>query len=140
MNSENPSVTWPPPTEWVIERLTRETYRSMRECTFEAQIFLRLHPDVQGDLLNWWQHQLVTPDKEICGWSIRRLFDKGVCIHVCDCFTWLSGFLTDPKDAALIIQASRAITPHATHYSIGGVFCANRVLDELEPYCGGKRV
>lgn len=63
-----------------------------------AQELEQLHESLRPDFLAWVKSHIVDLDREIHGWSIRKIIKSGRSRHVSPAFTWMSGLLTDPEE------------------------------------------
>lgn len=92
---------------WALERIMTETGRDAVDAERLRRSLSKIEPSLRNDLLAWWREATVDMDREIAGWSIRRLLNEGWCKHVTPAFTWLDGLLRFREDTLQMLKEPR---------------------------------
>lgn len=91
----------------MVERLTVETGRDAVEAEMLARWLEDVHPTLRADLVRWVTEHEVDLDREVQGWSLRRLVKENRSKHVSEAFTWMSALLFRPEETLRRLNARR---------------------------------
>jgi hypothetical protein len=56
-----------------------------------------LHPSLRQDVLDWWKSGKIDQDREVEGWSVRRLLKEKKANYPSEALTWLSHLMIEPE-------------------------------------------
>jgi hypothetical protein len=89
--------SWMGPRGALLDRLQTELESDRVAAEKLADELEQLHESLRPDFLAWITSNVVDLDREIQGWSIRKIIKSGRSRHVSPAFTWMSGLLTDTE-------------------------------------------
>jgi len=61
-----------------------------------------MDPALQKELVQWWNKGDIDLDREVAGWSLRKIA-KRRARHVCCAFTFMNGLLSDPEETKKLL-------------------------------------
>jgi len=101
------SDAWMGEPAWALERIMTETGRDPVDAERLRRELAGVDVSLQAQVLGWWRGSAIDMDREVHGWSIRRLLRAGHCTHVIATFTWLDGLLRFPEETLQMLSEPR---------------------------------
>ena len=87
---------WLGAREWVLERIQTETGRVGTRAYALIGELAELHPSLRQAVLDWWTNGTIDQDREVEGWSVRRLLKEKKANYPSEALTWLSHLMIEP--------------------------------------------
>ena len=101
--------SWMGPRDELLDRLQLELESDRAAAESLARQLAALHPSLRPDFVTWLKSEKVDLDREVQGWSLRKLLSKGHSAHVSEAFTWLSGLMSDPDETLRLLNKPRCV-------------------------------
>lgn len=101
--------SWMGPRNEVLDRLQLELESDRETAESLARELTPLHPSLRAEFLAWLKSEKVDLDREIHGWSLRKLIDEGHSTHVSQAFTWMNGLVIHPEQTQKLLNKPNCV-------------------------------